>query len=60
MGSDNKYVYHAGDKTHQINGNNPTGTLSVSYTWNGNAVTDFASESTKVTVVKGSNTFTVS
>lgn len=56
-----KFVYTAGNKTHKRNGNTADASgFTVTYTWNGNAISNFASESTTVKVASGDNTFKVS
>lgn len=61
LNADGKYVYVEGNKTHSHVGNTPDTTgFTVVYTWNNNAISDFASESTTVKVVSGTNTFKVS
>lgn len=52
-------TWNAGNKTVSINGNDPTGTVSAVYKWNGTAISDFASQNTTMTVKSGSNTFRV-
>ena len=48
--------YQSGNKTVSKDGSS-TGTVSLSYTWNGEAVSNFVSESTALKVVGGENTF---
>lgn len=62
LGSDGKtYVYNAGNKVHECEGNTPdVSGFTVAYTWNGNAISNFVSESTTVKVASGTNTFKVS
>jgi hypothetical protein len=61
LGSDGKtYVYTPGNKVHSREGNAAdVSGFTVVYTWNGNTVSDFTSESTTVKVISGTNTFKV-
>lgn len=51
--------YNSGNKTLSQAGNDPTGTLTAVYKWNNAAISEFASQSTTVSVVSGTNTFKV-
>ena len=61
QGTDGKYTYTAGNKTHSCAGNTPdVSGFTVAYTWNDNAISNFVSESTTVKVANGTNKFKVS
>lgn len=61
LGSDGQtYVYTSGNKVHSREGNDADLTgWTVTYTWNGNPINNFTSESTTVKVISGTNTFKV-
>lgn len=54
------YVYTSGNKVHSQSGNAADDSgFTITYTWNGNTISNFTSESTTVKVTSGTNTFKV-
>lgn len=52
-------AHNEGNKTLSLAGNDPTGTFTVAYKWNGTAISDFKSQETTVKVAPSTNTFKV-